>query len=106
MVRFKYRYLVFQVEYENAKAVNPSVTAEVMEGRFRSNLEILFGPYGLGLMQSNISVKYYSGFTGIGIARVGREFYRTLWGALTLLTKMENHTCRINVIHCSGMLSI
>ncbi|KAJ3375480.1 hypothetical protein GGF31_004599 [Allomyces arbusculus] len=105
MVRYKYRYLVFSVSYgDDNAAVDPDVTASIMDRRIRATAEIHFGPHGLGLMQSNLGVKYFSGFTGIGIVRVARDHYRMLWATLTFLNAINNRRCRIVVLHCSGTI--
>ncbi|KAI9224466.1 hypothetical protein BC828DRAFT_373433 [Blastocladiella britannica] len=104
MVRYKYRYLVFTLNYAGDNVVDPSVDQGEMERVLRAAVELNFGPHGLGLVQSNFTVRYFSGFTGIGVARVGRDFYRTLWAALSMLTTLKSKKCRIVVLHCSGTM--
>ncbi|KAI9179399.1 RNA-binding protein pop5 [Blastocladiella emersonii ATCC 22665] len=105
MVRYKYRYLVFSLDYGQDNTVDTSVTQEDFERRIRAAVEIHFGPHGLGLVLSNFSVRYFSSFTGIGVARVGRDYYRTLWGALSLITGLGGaHKCRLLVLNCSGTI--
>lgn len=48
------------------------------------------------------AVKYLSPTTSTVILRVAREHYRTLWAALTLLRKVDNHECIARVLHVSG----
>ncbi|GAA6026810.1 hypothetical protein JCM8202_003607, partial [Rhodotorula sphaerocarpa] len=48
--------------------------------------------------------KYLSPTTSTVILRVAREHYRTLWAALTLLRKVDNHECIARVLHVSGTI--
>ena len=48
------------------------------------------------------TVKYYSPTTNICIIRVARDQHRIAWGAVTLLSSVEDQKYIPNVVHVSG----
>ncbi|ORZ41499.1 hypothetical protein BCR44DRAFT_105991, partial [Catenaria anguillulae PL171] len=104
MVRFKYRYLTFILTFSDPSLVDDSLQAYDLERKIRAATEVHFGPLGLGRIQSNLSVRYFSNFTGIGVARVARDQIRYLWSTLSLMTTINNRRCRMVVVNCSGTM--
>jgi ribonuclease P/MRP protein subunit POP5 len=124
MVRLKNRYLLFEVHLDNPLQTK-DINSHHLNTEFRYAVSTLFGDQGLGLVQASIngnvcafeslfcswdrtnqsghiSVKYYSCATNLGILRVNREHFRSVWAALTLMTKIKESPCSIAVVHVSG----
>lgn len=58
-------------------------------------------------LQLTISlVKYFSPTTNLCIIRVARDHHRIAWGAVTLLTGIDDVRVIPHVVHVSGMLLI
>ncbi|KAG5354866.1 Ribonuclease P/MRP protein subunit POP5 [Yarrowia sp. B02] len=121
MVRLKSRYLLFQVVYpsdtlspsEDAKArflkIHRTSDASVFNARnltqiFRDEMEDLHGHLGAGSIMTTLNVKYFSPVTSTGIVRVGRQFLREFWAALTNITSIDNSPVVINVVHVSATI--
>lgn len=49
-------------------------------------------------------MKYFSPATSTGIVRVGREQYRLVWAALTMIKEIRGRPCVIRVVHVSGTI--
>ncbi|AOW01230.1 Rpp14/Pop5 family-domain-containing protein [Yarrowia lipolytica] len=121
MVRLKSRYLLFQIVYptdtlstsEDAKTrflkIHRTSDASVVNARnltqiFKDEMEELHGDLGAGSIMTTLNVKYFSPVTSTGIVRVGRQFLREFWAALTNITDIDNTPVVINVVHVSATI--
>ena len=52
------------------------------------------------------AVKYFSPTTNLCIIRVARDHHRIAWGALTLLTGIDDFRIIPHVVHVSGRLEL
>ncbi|CCJ30855.1 unnamed protein product, partial [Pneumocystis jirovecii] len=126
MVRFKARYLVFQIFYENQLVSNltdtiklkktfiscskpPDKTTIILKPSDLSNIikehvHLNFGEWGHGLVATSLSIKYYSPATCIGILRIARQHYRLVWAALTLVKIIHNQHVIIRVLRVNGTM--
>ncbi|KAI5821271.1 ribonucleases P/MRP protein subunit POP5, partial [Pyronema omphalodes] len=116
MVRYKARYLLFNVLYPTSApdSINPahidflapsdsSVTPGELATLIREGLSHNFGDWGAGIA-GNISVKYFSPATSTGIVRVSREQYRLVWAVLSYIREIKGRPCTIRVVHVSGTI--
>lgn len=101
MVRFKNRYLLIKFEFDDRRIEN--YTAQYISNLLREEVRKSFGDLGLG-QSMNMSVKYFNPLTGMGIVRAPRDSYRTVWGAVTLLNKCNERTCKVEVLKISGTI--
>ncbi|KAJ1499425.1 hypothetical protein HMI56_004397, partial [Coelomomyces lativittatus] len=106
MVRLKHRYLVFQIHSETPFTFTEESNSppETLKHWIRKEIKLNFGILGLGLVQSSLTVPYYSPVTGIAILRSSRDHASMVWHTLTLITELNNHPCKITCIHCSGTI--
>ncbi|KAJ1966463.1 RNA-binding protein pop5 [Dipsacomyces acuminosporus] len=119
MVRFKNRYICFEVQFQlacegtvsaAAKAARdrqhqlPNVSARNITSLIRDQVGLNFGDSGAGHIVSGVQVKYFSPQTRMGIIKVPRDHYQMVWAALTLTTQLNKHPCIIRVWHVSGTI--
>ncbi|KAI9596886.1 hypothetical protein BDF19DRAFT_437085 [Syncephalis fuscata] len=114
MVRFKHRYLLFEVLYgstqnaaEPLSALQPTVESLSMRDWFnllRQALEENFGDYGTASVLNGLQVKYFNPRTGLGIIRAPRNHFQLAWAALTFMQKIRGKPCSIRVIHVGGTI--
>ncbi|KAI9104521.1 subunit of both RNase [Phlyctochytrium arcticum] len=129
MVRFKCRYLLFQIHYPQVslppvdlsaahdkaapartrsttrrKPPNPypAQTSHTLHIALTHSLTSNFGSYGAAT--ANASVKYYSSRTQTGIIRCAREQFKMVWAALTFLTEIKGIECTVQVVHVGGTI--
>uniref|UniRef100_H3BFM9 Ribonuclease P/MRP protein subunit POP5 n=1 Tax=Latimeria chalumnae TaxID=7897 RepID=H3BFM9_LATCH len=106
MVRFKSRYLLCEIVFENPldrqNVEEKSVYRNVMRAITR-----IHGDFGAGCC-ANLSVKYLNAYTGIVLLRCRKAFYRLMWSALPFLTELENRSqrypCLFNTLHVGGTI--
>jgi len=122
MVRFKSRYLLFNILYPNAPCSSPagnasvlpthldfnsptdaSVTPQHLLSIIRDAITMQFGDWGSGMTPS-LTVKYFSPTTSTGIIRCGRDAYRIVWCALTFIQEILGKPVVIRVIRVSGTI--
>ncbi|KAI5848278.1 RNase P and RNase MRP subunit [Tricharina praecox] len=115
MVRYKARYLLFNILYPpntmspststhiDFLAPTPSVSPSELAALIRDSLLREFGDHGAGIA-GNLSVKYFSPVTSTGIVRVSREHVRLVWAALTYLPEVRGKRVVVRVVHCAGTI--
>ncbi|KAJ1676013.1 RNA-binding protein pop5 [Spiromyces aspiralis] len=108
MVRFKNRYLCFEIDYETHNrptgTARVSLTIPELASIVREHVRENFGDYGLGSILGAFTVKYFSSFTNVGIIRVARDHYHMIWSALTFINYIKGTRCMVRVIHLSGTI--
>jgi ribonuclease P/MRP protein subunit POP5 len=108
MVRFKNRYLVIHVKWEDGK-YDPAVKNKDVYDSIRESIAINFGDWGTGLLMNSLSgniylVKYWNPATNIGIIRTLRDEFRLLWGSLTFISHIRGRKCRPKVSYTGGTI--
>ncbi|KAJ3285397.1 hypothetical protein HK104_009517 [Borealophlyctis nickersoniae] len=103
MVRFKNRYLLFEITWEDG-VTDDSVDVRALSNTIRKSIEYNFGDYGAAIMGSGFSMKYYNPYTNVGIFRASRDHFRIAWTACTFITAIRGRSCIINVVHTAGTL--
>lgn len=98
MVRFKVRYVLFQIHFEQ----DPDLTINDsnLYNAIKDAIDINFGNYGIG----SVSIKYYNPKTCLGILRIDRNNARQLMAALTFITSIKKQSVYIQCLHLSGTI--
>ncbi|KAK5998264.1 Ribonuclease P/MRP protein subunit POP5 [Cladobotryum mycophilum] len=121
MVRIKERYLLVNIVYppDLAKSSKlpdyvvqhqPTIerlTPQVLVKAIKAEIGLLFGDYGLGALEGNLSVKYLSLATSTFILRCSRAHYQLLWSALTFMDHIpvrDGRPCIFRVVRVSGTM--
>lgn len=120
MVRYKTRYLLFDVLYPEEPSLptvgsstqahiefnsssDPTITAASFATLIREGLAHQFGDWGAGVA-SSLSVKYFSPQTSKGIVRVSRDHYRLVWTVLSLMKELRGRPIVIRVVRVGGTI--
>ena len=108
MVRFKNRYLVCEIKWEDSK-YDPNVKNKDIYESIRESLAINFGDHGTGLLLNSLSgnfyvVKYWNPATNICIVRCLRDEFRILWCSLTFISHIRGRKVRIKVVYTGGTI--
>ncbi|OLN87966.1 Ribonuclease P/MRP protein subunit POP5 [Colletotrichum chlorophyti] len=125
MVRIKERYILVNILYPPAASTvqtknvpdfvvmhqptTGSLTPQSLLKAIRTEIATLFGDFGSGAIEGNLSVKYLSPATSTFILRVKREHYRLVWAALTFLDRVplkggDGKPCTFKVVRVSGTI--
>ncbi|KDQ15839.1 hypothetical protein BOTBODRAFT_173512 [Botryobasidium botryosum FD-172 SS1] len=108
MVRFKNRW--FLVEFIRCETTTDggrrpaTVSSKQIWNALKDSVLLNFGDAGWGAVGGSLNVKYFSPVTNLCIIRVGRDNHQIAWGAITLLTTLENERFIPHVVHCSGTI--
>ncbi|KAH6565002.1 hypothetical protein BASA50_008971 [Batrachochytrium salamandrivorans] len=105
MVRFKNRYLLCEIIFEDGN-ISESLNSYHLLNAIKESLEVNFGSFGMGMIATSLQVKYYSPFTNLAIIRVNRDYVRLLWACITFTTAIRRRTCLIHVVHLSGTIKL
>ena len=101
MVRFKNRYLVIEILWEDKK-YDPGVKNKEIYDAIRESIASNFGDWGTGVLLNSLSVKYWNPATNIGIVRCQRDEFRVLWAAITFISYVRGRKVRIKVVYTAG----
>lgn len=102
MVKFKSRYLLIEVLYDdkNLKKFDTSKIARIVKDEVEKN----FGDIGLGKINKNLQIKYANNYTNMLIVRVGKEHLKLLRTSLALINNIDCEKCRLRIIGVSGSI--
>ncbi|KAJ3054113.1 hypothetical protein HK097_002633 [Rhizophlyctis rosea] len=103
MVRFKNRYLLFEITWEDGKILE-TLTDRIVNSNIKESIETNFGDYGAGIIAGSLSVKYFSPYTSVGILRVARDHFHMVWAAITFITSIQKRPCVVRVVHVAGTI--
>lgn len=106
MVRFKNRYLLFELVWADGRAAEEAAAGgeQVLLGVVRDSLAACFGDAGCGSALASLQVKYCNPVTGLVVLRCGREEHRAVWGAVTLLGSVRGRLVLPRLLHVGGTL--
>ncbi|KAI9339662.1 hypothetical protein BDR26DRAFT_862090 [Obelidium mucronatum] len=108
-MRFKNRYIAFQLISDpcEPRCVNEGLNMAAVTGSIKKSLQTNFGDMTAGL-GANLTLKYFSPMTGVGILRVPREIYKECWAAMSLVQYISSEggktPCILSVFHVSGTI--
>ena len=102
MVKFKSRYLLIEVIYENnkIKKYDTSKFAKIIKNEIEKN----FGEISLGKINKNLQIKYVNNYTNMLIIRVGKEYIKLMRAAIVLINKIEFEKVRMRILGISGTI--
>ena len=102
MVKFKSRYLLIEILYEDKKLQkhDASKFARIIKNEIEKN----FGEISLGKINKNLQIKYVNNFTNMLIIRVGKEYIKVMRAALVLINKIDFEKVRLRIIGISGTI--
>lgn len=102
MVKFKSRYILIEVLYENKsfQKFDESKFAKIISNEVENN----FGEVNLGKIKKNLQVKYVNNYTNMLIIRVGKEYIKLMRSALALITKIDFENVRLRILGISGTI--
>ncbi|KAH7395054.1 Rpp14/Pop5 family-domain-containing protein [Phaeosphaeria sp. MPI-PUGE-AT-0046c] len=124
MVRVKFRYLVVNFLYPSplpSSKSKPSVPhlvqihsptpdafhAGLLVRLIRTQIEDLYGDYGMGMVSPGLKINYWSPSTSTAIVRCPRDHYDMVWAALTYIThlpKPVDLSVVVRVVRVSGTI--
>ncbi|KAJ8331308.1 RNA-binding protein pop5 [Batrachochytrium dendrobatidis] len=105
MVRFKNRYLLCEIIFENGK-ISESLNLYQILNAIKESLSTNFGVFGLGVLAISLQVKYFNPFTGLAIVRVNRDYMRLVWACVSLITAINKRICMVKVVHVGGTIKL
>ena len=102
MVKFKSRYLLIEVLYEDKmlQKHDASKFAKIIKNEVEKN----FGEINLGKINKNLQIKYVNNYTNMLIIRVGKEYIKLMRAALILINKIDYEKVRLRIIGISGTI--
>lgn len=108
MVRFKNRYLLCEIQWEDRK-YDPNVRNKDLYDAIRDSVGMNFGDLGMGAISTSLSsnfyiVKYWNPVTNLAIVRIQREEFRMLWCAITFITHIRGRKVRPKIIYTAGTI--
>ena len=102
MVKFKSRYLLIEVIYEDKKLqkYDSSKFAKIIKNEIENN----FGEISLGKINKNLQIKYVNNYTNMLIIRVGKEYIKLMRSCLILINKIDYEKVRLRILGISGTI--
>ena len=102
MVKFKSRYLLIEVLYEDKKLqkYDASKFAKIIKNEIENN----FGEISLGKINKNLQIKYVNNYTNMLIIRVGKEYIKLMRSCLILINKIDYEKVRLRILGISGTI--
>jgi RNase P/RNase MRP subunit POP5 len=103
MVKFKSRYILIELKFENERKIQTLDPGKLIV-MLKNKVQHLFGDIGLGKINKNLQVKYVNNVTNLVIIRVSRNNLKLMWTTLSLMNELEGETVRMQVIGVSGTI--
>ena len=120
MVRFKQRYMLVTVHSDRTEVAQKDIYSAVSgqvnqvmgeqmavhERRVSDgdNSRLWAGVYGYGCVRATLHIKYHNAQTATFILRVGRQFIRSVWLAVSSVKEVAGRTASLEVVHVGGTL--
>lgn len=103
MVRFKNRYILCEIVYPD-KDPKKVITANDALVAIKESILENYGDYG-SIYSAVLSVKSFNEKTmDLMILRCARAYFRNVWAAMTLVTKINQISVSLRVIHVGGSI--
>lgn len=103
MVRYKKRYLLVEISFEDNK-IDETMSSPCIYEHVRNAVQEAHGDYGRACLARSLRVKYVNPVTGVAFIGCGRDNYRMLWSSITFIKKIQNKRCMCRVLHVGGTL--
>lgn len=118
MVRFKYRYILCDIQLDSNKLYNidnqhlydTNITSYNIYNSIKQSISNNYGIYGNGMLSNNIQVKYYNVYTNLCIIRTYRDNIQYIQYCLIYNNKLYNsnkqvyNNVRYNILYISGTI--
>ena len=116
MVRFKNRYQLVQIAYDDG-SMCPSTTERSILTAIRCAVELMHGDFGSACLQQSMAVKYFNAATGLFIVRLDsymvvsfhlsllrchREFHPLLASAVPFVTSINQKQVSLHTLQVAG----
>ena len=105
MVKFKSRYILTEIHFENDKSIK-DIDQYKMLNFIKKSVENFFGDVGLGQILKNFQVKYVNNYTNLIIVRIARENLGILLTTLSLLNRFDNERTRFQTLGVCGTIKL
>lgn len=105
MVKFKSRYILTEIHFENETTLK-DIDQYKMLNYIKQSVDTFFGDAGLGQILKNFQVKYVNNYTNMVIVRIARENLGILLSALSLLTRFEGERIRFQTLGVCGTIKL
>jgi len=105
MVRFKNRYLLAELRWEDGRRPD-TVTGYNLLNAIKDSLQYNFGDFGLGSNLQSLQVKYFNPTTNMCIVRCNRDHHNIVWAALSFIGVIAKHSVSIHVLHVGGTVKL
>lgn len=103
MVRFKNRYLVFQlIPSTPSGTLDPTLRQGTLVAAIRTAITNDYGIFGEALIIPSITLKSYNASTGLGLLRVPRDHVAKVRLALLSLSSVSGAPTTLRVLHTAG----
>ena len=105
MVRFKQRYLLISVDFDEG-ARNRQISNKDVYSSISGVANKVFGLWGYGCLKASLMIKYWNADTGMLIVRVSRDHVNMGWNTVNCVSEVANIKCSMSVIHCGGTIRV
>jgi ribonuclease P/MRP protein subunit POP5 len=103
IMRFKNRYLLYEVIFEDNK-IDESINAGFVYKLLKDNIIYNLGELTWGLILQSYQVKYYNPLTNLLILRAPRDHYKLIQFCATCVTKIKHRSTTMKLIHLGGTI--
>ena len=103
MVRVKKRYLVVQIQFENA---NSRYAQEDIYYAIKDSINKLYGDFGSAAYTSNLVVKYLNPHTSIFFLQCLRDHYKHVRTAMTFVTVVAKNRCALTCLKVTATMKL
>ncbi|KRW99695.1 hypothetical protein PPERSA_03496 [Pseudocohnilembus persalinus] len=104
MVRFKQRYLLCEIQYENElRNDQQELSAKQLKNTILESIHQNYGELGV-VKAGNLQIKYWNTLTNIFLVRIARDYRDMLWTSLIFLNNFNGNPCKIKTLHCSATI--
>ncbi|XP_002734205.1 ribonuclease P/MRP protein subunit POP5-like [Saccoglossus kowalevskii] len=103
MVRFKNRYILCELVFEDDFLVHPTEERNLYY-KIKEAIAKAHGDYGVGVLQGGLSVKYLNVYTNIVFIRARRAYHKLVLSALPFIRSIAKYSCFLNTLHVGGSI--
>lgn len=101
------RYLLVEISFADGK-VDERILSRLIYKTVKNAVISAHGDYGMACVDRSLKVKYTNPITGVAFIACGRDYYRMVWSALTLIKTItfedSARPCMFRVLHVGGTL--
>lgn len=105
MVRFKRRYVLFEVNPSGGERLDHlKITEKHITQALRDAVQALYGDFGLGSIVKSLYMKRFTPVTRLGIVSCQRGQHALLTSSLATVKKIKDLNCSIRIVYLSGTI--